>query len=130
MSKRILSVSYDLSLLATRQMMLEQKGYHVTSALGFTDALDGCKNDGFDLFILGHSIPAKDKSALIQVFRQHCKSPIVSLERPGEERAPCDFHVSPENPEELLKNVDSILRARNISEEKSQQPSSAPGEAG
>ena len=29
MSKSILSVSYDMSLLATRKMLLEQKGYAV-----------------------------------------------------------------------------------------------------
>lgn len=52
MTQRILSVSYDVSLLATRQLMLELKGYQVTSALGFTDALQHCKNGGFDLFIL------------------------------------------------------------------------------
>jgi hypothetical protein len=32
MSKNILSVSYDSALLATREMLLEQKGYEVTSA--------------------------------------------------------------------------------------------------
>lgn len=77
MRKRILSVSYDASLLATRRMMLEQQGYNVTSALGFTAALEACRGDEFDLFILGHSIPAKDKAALIQAFRGNCPAPIV-----------------------------------------------------
>lgn len=61
MSKRILSVSYDASLLATRRMLLEQKGYEVTSALGFSEAIECCKRSGFDLFILGHSIIKKVK---------------------------------------------------------------------
>src|SRR6185312_11003744 len=44
MSKRILSVSYDVSLLNTRQMLLQQQGYTVTSWLGFTAALAACKS--------------------------------------------------------------------------------------
>jgi DNA-binding response OmpR family regulator len=72
MSKRILSVSYDVSLLATRKMLLEQKGYAVENALGFSKALAFCRAGAFDLFILGHSIPYDDKLALIESFRAHC----------------------------------------------------------
>jgi len=110
MSKRILSVSYDVSLLATRQLMLELKGHQVTSALGFTDALEHCKNAGFDLFVLGHSIPVKDKQSLIKAFKENCPAPILSLERTDEERVSCDFHVSPDKPEELLQKVATILQ--------------------
>ena len=109
MFKRILSVSYDTALLATRQMLLEQRGYSVTSALGFTEAVEQCQADGFDLFILGHSIPDRDKLHLIQTFRQSCPAPILSLARHGEDRLPCDFHASPDEPAEFLRVVDNIL---------------------
>jgi DNA-binding response OmpR family regulator len=72
MSRRILSVSYDQALLATRKMLLEHRGYDVTSALGFSDAVEQCQNCDFDLFIIGHSIPEKDKLNLIKTFRSHC----------------------------------------------------------
>jgi|SRR5689334_21861591 DNA-binding NtrC family response regulator len=109
MSKRILSVSYDVSLLATRGMLLEQRGYSVTSALGFSQAIARCRASGFDLFILGHSIPDTDKLELIETFRENCPAPILSLERHGEERVPSDFHASPDDPERLMKTVDRIL---------------------
>jgi DNA-binding NtrC family response regulator len=115
MSKRILSVSYDQSLLATRQLMLELKGYDVTSALGFTDALEQCKNSGYDLFILGHSIPVRDKQALIRTFKESCPAPILSLERHGEEKLACDFHVSPDKPEDLLHTVAMIIQMTQMS---------------
>ena len=35
----VLSVSYDAILLSTRQMLLESRGYTVTSAEGYVDAL-------------------------------------------------------------------------------------------
>jgi DNA-binding NtrC family response regulator len=109
MSKRILSVSYDPVLLATRQMLLKQRGHDIISALGFTDAVEQCQNSDFDLFILGHSIPEKDKLHLIQAFKENCPAPIVSLERIGEHQVPCDFHASPDDPAKFVEVVDDIL---------------------
>ena len=114
MSKRILSVSYDQALLATRKMLLEHRGYDVTSALGFTDAVEQCQNCDFDLFILGHSIPEKDKLNLVKTFRSHCGAPIVSLERIGEKKVPCDFHASPDDPEKFVNVVDDILAGKEL----------------
>jgi DNA-binding NtrC family response regulator len=109
MSKRILSVSYDISLLATRRMLLEQKGYEVAAAHGFTKSIEHCQQSSFDLFILGHSIPEADKLNLIKTFRESCSAPILSLERHGDVFVPCDFHASPDDPERFLQVVDSIL---------------------
>jgi DNA-binding response OmpR family regulator len=112
MPKTILSVSYDLSLLATRKMLLEQKGYSVTNALGFTQSIKECRSGGFDLFILGHSIPQTDKLALIESFRENCPAPILSLERHGEDFVPCDYHASPDKPEKFVEAVENILAGR------------------
>jgi len=112
MSRRILSVSYDTALLATREMLLEQKGYSVTSALGFTAASEHCHSADFDLFILGHSIPDNDKRHLIETFRNHCPAPILSLARHGETMLPCDFHASPDDPAEFLRVVNDILAGK------------------
>lgn len=114
MSKRILSVSYDVSLLATRGMLLEQRGYEVTSALGFIKALEHCRQGHFDLFILGHSIPAEDKLSLVKTFRDNCPAPVLSLERHGERFVQCDFHSSPDEPETFIEAVDDILAGRDL----------------
>jgi DNA-binding response OmpR family regulator len=112
MSKHILSISYDASLLATRRMLLEQRGYTVTSALGFTQSTSHCGKGGFDLFILGHSIPEMDKLELIRTFRSNCPAPILSLERHGEVIVPCDYHASPDDPEKFLETIEAILSGR------------------
>jgi len=49
---RILSVSYDEVLLATRHLLLEHEGYQVISVMGLPAALEKCKEGGFDLFVL------------------------------------------------------------------------------
>lgn len=86
MAKRILSISYDLSLLWTRQLLLEQLGYEVVSAEGFAQAWDAAedKHNRFDLIILGHSIPTNDKSAIVTHMQDSCDCPILALLRPYE----------------------------------------------
>src|SRR3954471_16451301 len=110
MNPHILSVSYDESLLRTREMLLRREGYVVTSALGFTEAVESCENGHFSLFILGHSIPDKDKRELIRVFRSNCKSPVLALKRHGED-APddADAHADPNDIDGLLGTISQIF---------------------
>jgi DNA-binding response OmpR family regulator len=108
--KHILSVSYDPSLLSTREMLLTRRGYQVTSALGFTAALEACQASYFDLLIMGHSIPQKDKLHLVAVFREKCSAPILALQRYGEATLPgVDAHAYPDDVETLLSTVQTIL---------------------
>lgn len=110
MTPHILSVSYDESLLRTREMLLRRDGYEVTSALGFTDAVERCNNGEFQLFILGHSIPDKDKRELIRVYRAQFDSPVLALQRPGEDTPDgADAHADPNDIEGLLEIVSKIL---------------------
>ena len=108
----ILSISYDPSLLRTRQIMLERAGFKVTSALGFTEAQEHCQPDAnFDLVLLGHTVPRKDKSALITLLKQRCNKPMLSIRRHGYPPVPeADFSVdSHEGPEALIRAVKSAL---------------------
>lgn len=110
MSKYVLSVSYNESLLITRRMMLERVGYRVASALGFKEAASSCGKDGYDLFVLGHSIPHADKEELIKLFRNGNRAPVLSLERNGERSlASTEYHVSAQDPQEFLMIVADIL---------------------
>ena len=112
MPSHILSVSYDKALLKTRQLILEGHGYKVTSALGFEHALQACKNpiQSVHLFILGHSIPASDKKALVQQFREHRNAPVIALTRVTEPRiAGADYYLEPD-PTPLVALVASILQ--------------------
>jgi CheY-like chemotaxis protein len=109
--KGILSISYDEPLLVTRQMMLEQAGFTVTSALGFTDAIEKCNTGDFDLFMIGHSIPLKDKAAIVAAIRQHSRSPILSIRRHGMNPLPeVDLSVDAQDgPQVLLNAVNDAL---------------------
>lgn len=111
----ILCVSYDEALLNTRQLILEQHGYKVTGAYGFQSGVHACKSDarGYDLFILGHSIPLADKRALIREFRKHCpKGTIIALKRSNEWRVEGADYLVDTDPRELVALVNSLLQPK------------------
>ena len=113
MPKHILSVSYNERLLLTRELLLQREGYAVTSALGFTEAVKHCKAGPFDLFILGHSIPENDKRELVHLFSQSFKSPVLALQRHGENIPDgAEFHAHPDDIKGLLQTVGKILSER------------------
>ena len=111
MPKTILSISYDPALLWTRELMLQQLGYSVVSVEGFVAALEACEapNKNFDLAILGHSIPAKDKERIISHFKQHRDAPILALLRPHEGALPSATRSVDAEPEKLIAAVREIL---------------------
>lgn len=107
---RILSVSYDPTLLRTRQMLLERAGYEVVSTPDLAGALEKCRDTEYDLVIMGHSIPPTDKLEIMHALRQHCPAPVLALLRPGESplREAAES-IDPFNPNQLLAAVDRIL---------------------
>ena|SRR5215471_9458288 len=110
-AQSILSISYDESLLRTREWLLRGAGFAVTSALGFTEAATHCRSSHFDLVIVGHSIPRKDTTALIEQVRSHNHPRILSLRRQGEGAIPgADYSVeSSQGPDVLLAAVKAAL---------------------
>jgi DNA-binding response OmpR family regulator len=114
MAKRILSISYDRSLLWTRQLLLEQLGYEVVSAEGFAQAWDTADDkNSFDLIILGHSIPPKDKAAIVQHMRTSSSAPILALLRPHESPVPeAARSIDAGDPGGFLNSVREMLREK------------------
>ena len=110
MSSQILSVSYDESLLKTRELLLKQHTKHgVTSALGFIEAVARCEQEKFNLLILGHSIPPDDKQELIKAFRKSSAGRILALHRLGETTQGADATVDPTDIDGLLETVGHLL---------------------
>lgn len=97
-------------MLKTRQWILEQAGYEVLSALGFAAALEVCQTrHDFDLVLMGHSMPQKDKIALFEALKT--KASLLSILRPGELPIPHATHAveASDGPEALLEAVKRVL---------------------
>ena len=97
-------------------MLLEREGSEVVSANNLQTGLSACESGPFDVFVfvLGHSIPPKDKQQMVHAFRNSCRGAIISLRRnTGEELVDgADFHVEPD-PEPLLHMIASIVEAKS-----------------
>jgi len=112
----ILSISYDAPLLHTREWILKGEGFRVTSACGFTEGQDHACRGGFDLAVMGHSIPHRDKIALITAFKTNCNAPVLSLVRHGDEPLPpAEYSVLALNgPEAFVKAVRTALNGKRL----------------
>ena len=108
---RILSISYDEMLLRTRDLLLSDAGHVVTSAFGYHEGVEKSGADDFEMVIIGHSIPQKDKLDFIAEFRKsNPQAAVISLTRAGEPRVhEVDYYVNPGDPEELLRSIAWII---------------------
>lgn len=110
---RILSISYDAVLLATRELLLMQMGHEVISAEGFAPAYEACEARGgrFDLIVLGHSIPHADKVAIIKHCVHSCSCPVLALLRPNEGPVEgAQRSIDSGDPRAVMAAVEKILK--------------------
>jgi len=76
----VLTVGSDSSLLGSLSEVLKSAGYMVVSALSIREAVDRFQDGDFDLIILCHSIPTKDRERLIGLIRASGSlTPIVCI---------------------------------------------------
>ena len=106
---RILSISYNESLLQTRALMLSREGFEVESAVGFSAAVHAFENGSFDLVIIGHSIPFDDKATIIKQLKAVSNTPILALRRPNEEPLQvAEYNLDSGDPQLFLSYVKEI----------------------
>src|SRR5258708_272039 len=109
---RVLSIANNRSLALTRSLLFSQGGLQVSSAVAPADAIRCCSSDAFDLIVIGHSIPYKEKKALLAELRRRCTTPVLALYHTDErilEGADYTFDSS-EDPPALLEKVKEILK--------------------
>jgi hypothetical protein len=110
MNKTVLLISWDRTLARTREMLLIDAGYRVTSAVGRVEAGLSCSS-GADLLVVGHSVPPSEKKEVIECYRKSSAGPVLSLLRPNQTKLPeADFGVEVSNPAEVVQLVGKILR--------------------
>jgi Response regulator containing CheY-like receiver, AAA-type ATPase, and DNA-binding domains len=107
---RILSITYDESLLRTRELILRKAGFDVTSALGFVEARSLCAANRFDLVVVGHSIPVDDKIAILKFAKEGCSAATLCLRKPNSRVLPeADYSTDKTDPRGLVEAVNAAL---------------------
>jgi hypothetical protein len=110
---RILSVSFDETLLTTRTMMLNSQGIEVEPVLGLSAAIHACITEDFDLAVICHSIPDDDKECIIKQVRAMSSMLVLTL-RQGHKPPlkTADYDIDSGDPQAFLDCVNRILKAK------------------
>lgn len=115
MAKQVCQIAYDQGLLATREMLLRDAGYQVTSFLGNQEAMKGIKSD-CDLFVLGHATHRAAREEMLGWLKHNFPASQVIVLYPGaasEQRLQgADHHSVYDNPAEWLAAIDQVLGPR------------------
>ena len=112
-SPHILCVSWDPALAESRQLLLSEFGYNVTSVLGHDQSIERCSTKA-DLLLLGHSVPRNEKQRILDCFRRFNSAPALSLLAPGQDKLP-DVEYAAEifDPQQLMITIQEIIPHRN-----------------
>ena len=108
---RVLSISYDPALTATRSFALQSAGHTVRSVGTLRGALDECATGSDDVLLLGHQIPKADKIKIIDCFRRfNPAGRVAAYIRRGEHRlTEVDCYIYPGNPDDLPRAIAELL---------------------
>ena len=106
-----LSVGSDPLVLGTRNQVLRSDGHTVVSAISADDALKVFLAGDFDLVILCHSIPERDRESLTNAIHNRSpKTPVVLVaQRVGEQDRFADATIE-NDPARLLEQLPKLLR--------------------
>ncbi len=108
MKARILAVAYDSGLLHGRQLLLEDAGYEVVTALGTVEAA-GYSRERFDLILLGYTLSQGAQRSVIELRRAYgCSAPIVTMLLPGQIAIQGAVGIEPD-PDLLLETVKQLI---------------------
>lgn len=111
----VLSIGVDVPLLNARNFVLQSAGYSVVPARSLKEAVDHFRSGDFDLVLLCHSIPAKEKEHLTCWIRASgSRIPVVSVSGIfGQEDAFANATVV-SDPKALLLGIrEALVKAAN-----------------
>lgn len=108
---KILSISYDASLLRTRTMILQRAGHRVETASSLQAGLRALQDGNTHLLVLCYSIPEHDQQIFIAELRKGANSPVLRLQSgqaPARNSDPYTHSIE-YSPAGLLAMADKLL---------------------
>lgn len=109
---RILSIGTDSDLLSTRNLVLRKAGYSVAGATDLSRAIDLLRRVWFDLVIVCHAIPKKQREQTVEKIKDvQPRTSVIALQATGETLdVPVDAMIESFNPEHLLESIADVLK--------------------
>jgi len=110
----ILSVASSEVLRTTRQLLLEQEGFGVRSALDLPEIEQLDPSEKLDLALIGHGFRGPEKRKLARAINQSFPGlPILEMCYHSPEIPGADF-VLTDSPSDLIKAIRQILNGRRV----------------
>ena len=120
MGKHILVVDDSTSIRQMVEMTLKKCGYQVTLAVDGLNALEICKEQGFDFVLTDVNMPNMDGITLVKSLRQlerFKRTPIIVLtteagsdvKQKGKDAGATGWMVKPFDPDKLILLVSKVL---------------------
>jgi hypothetical protein len=111
---RILSVASSEILKTTRQLLLEQQGFSVCSALTLKEVETLGKDEKVDLALIGHGFRGPDKRKIAHMVNHYFPGlPILEMCFHSPEIPGADFVLS-DSPHELITAIKHVLSGRRV----------------
>lgn len=111
---KILSVASNKVLSTTRQLLLEQEGFSVCSALTQADVEKIGETEKLDLALIGHGFRGAEKRKMARTINQYFPGlPILEMCFHSPEIPGADFVLS-DSPAELIKAIGQVLNGRRV----------------
>ena len=123
----ILWVDDEIDLLKAHILFLEQKGYHVTTAISGNDALELVSSQHFDLVFLDENMPGLNGLETLPLIKEAKPMlPVVMITKSEEENIMdqavgaqiADYLIKPVNPMQVLLSIKKNLHAKELISEK------------
>ncbi len=117
MRQTIAHVSMDHILAESRENVLRSAGYEVRTFHSSTEFTSSCAGHHFDLLLVGHSLPLRDREQVRQVFRQYSPdAPIIQLQSKNEEVASDGWRTFDifDGPEKLLQFLAQVFKPEAV----------------
>ena len=111
---KILSVASSEVLRTTRQLLLEQQGFAVCSALTVEEVHALGKEERVDLALIGHGFRGPDKRDIAHIVNHYFPGlPILEMCFHSPEIPGADFVLS-DSPHELITAIKHVLAGRRV----------------
>jgi hypothetical protein len=112
---KILSVAYSEVLKTTRQLLLEQQGFSVHSALNLAEIESmGKIEPPVDMALIGHGFRGVEKRKIAHIVNNHFPGlPILEMCFHSPEIPGADFILT-DSPDELIAAIKLVLSGRRV----------------
>jgi DNA-binding NtrC family response regulator len=112
----VITVGNNEAVLSTRKAILEKAGHDVVVARDLREIIAACSTGGFDVGVIGQSLPPQEKLRVSEVLLELCAG-IKILEfhngiAPDLKTPDAHLGVADSTPDDLVQSVERLARIR------------------